>query len=107
MYRVDATQIRRSRPGSRRFRRKLGRAACGDKSKTASTSARALNAKPAIWDHWNEFLADTNKLREETMKLAALASSGDARAISDQYRTVAKACIACHDSFRRGRADKL
>jgi len=65
------------------------------------------DAKPAIWDHWNEFLADTNKLREETTKLAALASSGDARAISDQYRTVAKACIACHDSFRRGKADKL
>jgi cytochrome c556 len=65
------------------------------------------DAKPAIWEHWNDFLADTNKLREETGKLATLASSGDARALSEQYRSVAKACIACHDSFRRGRADKL
>lgn len=65
------------------------------------------DAKPAIWQNWNEFLADVKKLGEESSKLATVASSGDARAISDQYRTVAKACIACHDSFRRGRADKL
>lgn len=65
------------------------------------------DAKPAIWQHWDEFVGDQKKLVEETQKLSSLASSGDARAIADQYRTVAKTCIACHDAFRRGRADRL
>ena len=65
------------------------------------------DAKPAIWQQWDEFVGDAKKLGEQAAQLAAVATSGDPRAISDQYRTVAKACIACHDSFRRGRADRL
>jgi cytochrome c556 len=65
------------------------------------------DAKPAIWQQWDEFVGDERKLGDEAKKLSSLAASGDTRALADQYRTVAKACIACHDSFRRGRADKL
>jgi cytochrome c556 len=65
------------------------------------------DAKPVIWQQWDEFVGDQKKLVEETKKLSSLAASGDARAIADQYRTVAKACVACHDTFRRGRADRL
>jgi cytochrome c556 len=65
------------------------------------------DAKPAIWQKWGEFVGNAKKLGEETAKLSSVAATGDARAISDQYRTVTKVCIACHDTFRRGRADKL
>ena len=65
------------------------------------------DAKPAIWQQWDEFVGDQKKLDDEAKKLSALATSGDPRALADQYRAVTKACVACHDSFRRGRADKL
>ena len=65
------------------------------------------DAKPVIWQKWDEFVGHAKKLGEETAKLSSVAASGDARAINDQYRTVTKVCIACHDTFRRGRADRL
>lgn len=65
------------------------------------------DAKPAIWQKWDEFGGNAKKLGEETAKLSSIAASGNASAISDQYRTVTKVCIGCHDTFRRGRADKL
>ena len=65
------------------------------------------DAKPAIWKQWEEFVGDEKKLDAEVKKLSSLAASGDPRALADQYRAVTKACVACHDSFRRGRADKL
>jgi len=65
------------------------------------------DAKPVIWEQWAEFLADVKKLSDESAALASVASSGDPKAISNQYRTLAKACIACHDTYRRGRADRL
>lgn len=65
------------------------------------------DAKPAIWQRWDEFVGDQKKLGEEAKKLSSLAASGDPRALADQYRAVTKACVACHDAFRRGRADKL
>lgn len=65
------------------------------------------DAKPVIWQKWDEFVGNAKKLGEETAKLSTVAASGDARAINDQYRTVTKVCIGCHDTFRRGRADKL
>jgi cytochrome c556 len=73
----------------------------------AGSDKGITDAKPAIWQHWDEFVGDQKKLIEETRKLSSMAASGDARAIADQYRTVAKSCIACHDTFRRGRADRL
>ena len=73
----------------------------------AGSDRGITDAKPAIWQHWDEFVGDEKKLDDEVKKLSALAASGDPRALADQYRAVTKACVACHESFRRGRADKL
>jgi cytochrome c556 len=59
-------------------------------------------AKPAIWQDWDKFKADAEKLHEEATKLAEVAKGGDAQAIAAQFDAMGKnGCGGCHQSFRQ------
>lgn len=59
------------------------------------------NAKPAIWDRFDEFsqLADDNK--NKALALAEAAASGDANAVQNAMQTVGRTCGACHSQFKK------
>lgn len=62
-------------------------------------------ALPAIWQRSAEFNAAAQKLQRESVKLAAIAKSGDARAFDAQFERVGAACNECHKQFRKRDSD--
>jgi len=58
------------------------------------------DAKPAIWQRWEEFQTFAGRLEAESAALITTAASGDPKAIADQFQRVGFACSACHEPFR-------
>ena len=60
------------------------------------------NAKPEIWDNFDDFKAAAANLGTEAGKLADVAKSGDMAAFSAQFdATGSKGCGGCHTKFRQ------
>ena len=57
-------------------------------------------ALPAIWEKPEEFKAATQKLLDESAKLAEIAPAGDKEAVGAQVMALGGACKGCHDNFR-------
>lgn len=57
-------------------------------------------ALPSIWEKPEEFKAASQKLIDESAKLAALAGESDKAAIALQAMATGGACKGCHDKFR-------
>jgi cytochrome c556 len=59
------------------------------------------DAKPEIWDNWDDFVAKAKALGNESEKLAAAAATGDMKAVAPHVKAVSDACRGCHDSYRK------
>lgn len=59
------------------------------------------DAKPAIWQEWDEFEEYAGDLESAANKLAEVAASGDTAEIGAQVKKVGDACKQCHDEFRK------
>ena len=57
-------------------------------------------ALATIWEKPEEFKAASQKLIDESAKLAALAAEGDKAAVGAQAMAMGGACKGCHDKFR-------
>lgn len=66
-----------------------------------SREGHATEAKPVIWDQWENFESLSNDLQRESAKLSDIAAEGDEKAIRTQYAAVAKTCRGCHKDYRR------
>lgn len=64
------------------------------------------DAKPEIWQRWDEFQGKALVLQKESTALGAIASAGDPKAIGAQFTALIHACTGCHTDFRRGKADR-
>ncbi|MEE4378119.1 MAG: cytochrome c [Candidatus Competibacteraceae bacterium] len=64
----------------------------GDKMKT--------DAKPEIWQDFDQFKSLMENMGTEAGKLAETAASGDEGAVKAQIGALAKSCKTCHDDFR-------
>jgi cytochrome c556 len=58
------------------------------------------DAKPVIWERWDQFQAKAQELAAAAGALGSIASSGDPRAIYQQYSAVVHVCSGCHDTYR-------
>ena len=58
------------------------------------------DAKPAIWDRWQDFLAAARALEEEAGKLGTAARAGNDAEVAAQVRAVTRACSGCHTPFK-------
>ena len=56
-------------------------------------------AKTLVWQQWPDFEAKSKKLQAEAQKLAQLPTI-DTAALRAQFRAVAYACDACHETYR-------
>jgi cytochrome c556 len=57
-------------------------------------------ALPAIWERWPEFEAAARATESAALRLAELAPSRDAAALTAQVEVLSKACTGCHEMFR-------
>jgi cytochrome c556 len=63
--------------------------------------AKPTDAKPAIWEKWDQFEGHVGDLQKSLDALAAVAPSGDPKQVSDRFKAVDRSCAACHDDFRQ------
>jgi cytochrome c556 len=64
-------------------------------------SIEESDAKPEIWDNWDEFLGKYQSLQEEAVKLQQVAATGDEQAMLAQFKKTAETCGSCHKKFRQ------
>jgi cytochrome c556 len=57
-------------------------------------------ARPEIWRSWQGFVKANAVMRAEATKLAEVAPKGERRAVLGQFARTARACGACHKTFR-------
>lgn len=62
---------------------------------------KPTDAKPAIWERWDQFEGHVSDLGQKLDALAAVAPSGDPKQVSDKFKAVDRSCSACHDDFRQ------
>jgi cytochrome c556 len=65
------------------------------------SDAKPTDALPAVWQRWTDFQARATQLEQESIKLVAVAASGDIKNIATQFRAVGQACTACHADYRQ------
>lgn len=65
------------------------------------STAKPTDALPTIWQRWPDFRARAAQLEQESAKLAAVAASGDPKAIAAQFRVVGQTCTRCHTDYRQ------
>lgn len=58
-------------------------------------------AKPGIWQHWDDFSARMRDFESAAANLAAVAQRGDEAATRAAFKQTADTCKACHDHYRR------
>jgi cytochrome c556 len=57
-------------------------------------------AKPAIWTEQAKFKQHSDKLVEESTKLAAATKTGNLASLKTAFAATADTCKVCHDAFR-------
>ena len=68
---------------------------------TPETRDLDTHAKPEIWDNWDDFKSQMEKLEQETAKLAEVAATGDMAKIGPQFGEVGQTCKGCHDDYEQ------
>lgn len=58
-------------------------------------------AKPEIWEDWEDFQGLLDELTEQTRKLADVARNGDLGAAQPRFMQTREVCKRCHDRFRK------
>lgn len=66
----------------------------------ATDKGAPTKALPEIWTEQAKFKEHSEKLKAETVKLAAAAKTGNLDNLKTAFGATAGTCKACHDSFR-------
>lgn len=67
---------------------------------TGPSAGVKTDALAKIWSNRSDFDADMKAMIAEADKLAAVARTGNAGAIGDQFKAMGKTCGGCHREFR-------
>lgn len=58
-------------------------------------------AKPIIWQEWDDFKAKMGQLQEESTQLAEVAKTAtQIEEVANQFGETAKVCKGCHEKYR-------
>lgn len=66
----------------------------------AGTHGRGSDAKPDIWEEWDEFAAGFTDLEEKVSILVEAAEQEDYRAATRAFSDVGLSCRSCHRAYR-------
>lgn len=70
-------------------------------------TAGRTDAKQDVWKEWDKFVAASEKLGQESAKLAEVAASGDMGAIGAQMKAVSASCGGCHKFSRKPKGERF
>lgn len=59
------------------------------------------DAKPEVWDNWEDFVAKANALNVAAAELSTLAAGGDMRAMMPGVKALGDSCRNCHNDYRK------
>jgi cytochrome c556 len=59
------------------------------------------DAKPEIWEDWEEFREYAGDLEQASAELAGMSPDSDTAAFAAQVKKVGDTCKQCHDEFRK------
>ena len=59
------------------------------------------NAKPEIWQNFDDFKKKLETMQLEAAKLGDLAAAGDRKAITEQIAVTGKSCKSCHEKYEK------
>lgn len=65
------------------------------------------DAKPEVWDNWDDFVAKADTLNVAATELAAAAAGGDMRAMMPNVKALGEACGGCHDTYRKPEEERF
>ena len=65
------------------------------------------DAKPEVWDNWDDFVAKASALNVAATELAAAAAGGDMRAMMPNVKALGDACGGCHDEYRKPKEERF
>lgn len=65
------------------------------------------DAKPEVWQNWNDFLAKASNLEQAAKTLASAAEGGDMQAVMGGLKGVGDACRGCHDNYRKPEEERF
>jgi len=66
----------------------------------AGTDGRGSDAKPDIWEEWEDFAAGFTDLEEQVSVLVEAAEREDYRAATRAFSDVGLSCRSCHRAYR-------
>jgi cytochrome c556 len=64
-----------------------------------STSEKS-QAKPEIWEKWDEFSKNPGKVKKAAQELADAAKAKDEAGVNAKVKALGGACKSCHEPFR-------
>lgn len=65
------------------------------------------DAKPEVWDDWDDFVMKANTLQEAAGKLATAAESGEMAQVMPALKGVGDACRGCHNVYRKPEEERF
>lgn len=65
------------------------------------------DAKPEVWDNWDDFVAKANALNVAATELSAAAGGGDMRAMMPGVKALGDACRNCHNEYRKPEEERF
>lgn len=66
------------------------------------------DAKPEVWQNWNDFVAKANALSEAAAALSTAAQAGgDARDLMPAVGELGNACRNCHNDYRKPEEERF
>ena len=65
------------------------------------------DAKPGIWQNWDDFVAKANALNAAGNDLAMAAAGGDTRAMMPKVKALGDACRGCHNEYRKPEEERF
>lgn len=70
-------------------------------------SAGKTDAKPEVWQNWDDFVAKANAVNVASTELAAAAAGGDTRAMMPAVKALGDACRGCHNEYRKPEEERF
>jgi len=58
-------------------------------------------AKPEIWENWNDFKAKMSDMEKATAALVEASRSGDMKTIVPAFKAAGNSCKSCHDDYKK------
>jgi len=65
------------------------------------------DAKPEVWQNWDDFVAKAKVLEDAGAKLAAAADGGDMKALMPHVKALGNACKGCHTEYRKPEEERF